>query len=447
VVVHQAIPALPPFVLRARILTPLDAGGTRYELDGFIDVGAEGRISSVGPHPFRGSAAPGGDGSGVVDVRPWLVLPGMVDLHVHLEQLPNAGLGSGIGLLPWLERYTFPLERAFDEAAAERVAPACFRAMARAGTTTALIYGPIFARSVEATFRAAEGHGLRAIIGQVIMDRFSHERLRPERALEISLRESAELCERWHGVDGGRLGYAFTPRFALSCSVEMLRESAGLARHYRAYWQTHLSEDPDEVAEVARLYPTARDYLDVYDQAGGLGEKSVFAHAVHLSDRELDRLVESASRIAHCPASNLFLAAGLMPLARYRDRGAVIGLGSDVAGGPDLSIFSVMRAGAYVQGARTALGERRSPLGPLDWLRLGTLEGARALGLDASTGSLEPGKDADLIAVDPTLSEPLPGLTSDEPEELMGRLVFRTHPGMVRAAWVRGRALPMEGSE
>src|SRR3990172_742935 len=128
--------------------------------------------------------------------------------------------------------------------------------------------------------------------------------------------------------------------------------------------------------------PGARDYLDVYDRAGALGPRAILAHAIHLSDREVARLAESGARVAHCPASNLFLASGTMPLARYRAAGIPVGLGSDVAGGPELSIFANMRAGAYVQsGLRVLEGSGApAPLGPLDWLRLGTLEGARALG-------------------------------------------------------------------
>jgi guanine deaminase len=275
------------------------------------------------------------------------------------------------------------------------------------------------------------------------MDRVTYdETIDPATILERSLRESVDLCSRWHMADEGRLRYAFTPRFAVSCTEAMLRESAAAARAAGAYWQTHVSEDRGEIAEVARLFPDATDYVDVYDRAGGLGPRSVLAHAIHLSDRELARLVESETRIAHCPASNLFLASGVMPLARYLEAGLVIGLGSDVAGGPDLSMFAAMRVGTYTQNAlRVVRGDPGAVLGPLDWLRMGTLEGARALGMDAEVGSLEAGKEADLILVDPSLTAPVPGPDLDDPAALMSRLIFRAHPSMVRGAWVRGRRL------
>jgi guanine deaminase len=382
------------------------------------------------------------------DLRPLVLLPGMVDLHAHLPQLPNAGLGAGLDLLTWLDRYIFPLERRFDqEEDAERLAPAAFRAFAAAGTTTLLAYGAVYKASMDGAFRAAEEHGIRAILGKVMMDRGTYdETIDPSTILERSVRESAELIEDWHGKDGGRLGYAVTPRFAISCSAELLRESAALAAGTGAWWQTHVSEDPGEIAEVARLFPEARDYVDVYDRAGGLGARTILAHAVHLTERELARLVETDTRVAHCPASNLFLASGIMPLARYLEAGLSVGLGSDVAGGPDQSIFEVMKVGAYAQAAlRTVAGETRPLLGPLDWLRLATLDGARALGLDGVIGSIETGKDADLIAVDPRLTAARRDLPYEagqvEPQEVMSRLIFRAHPDMVRGAWVRGRRL------
>ena len=441
------LPSRPPLSLRARVLTPLATGGIADHPDGIVEVGADGRIVWVGDAAaWRSGAA--GEAPAPIDLRPLVVLPGMVDLHAHLPQLPNAGLGAGLDLLTWLERYIFPLERRFNDAEdAARLAPAAFRAFAAAGTTTLVAYGAVFKASMDGAFRAAEEHGIRAILGKVMMDRITYdETIDPSTILERSLRESEELIARWHGADDGRLGYAVTPRFAVSCSAEMLRESAALAARTGAWWQTHVSEDAGEIEEVRRLFPDARDYVDVYDRAGGLGSRTILAHAIYLSDQELARLVDTDTRVAHCPSSNLFLASGIMPLARYLEAGLGVGLGSDVAGGPDPSIFSVMQVGAYAQAAlRTVAGESRAVLGPLDWLRLGTYDGARALGLESHIGSIEAGKEADLIVVDPRLTAARRDLPYDpgrvEATEVMSRLIFRAHPDMVRGAWVRGRRL------
>jgi guanine deaminase len=378
-----------------------------------------------------------------------VVMPGLVDLHVHLPQIPNAGLGAGMELLDWLDRYIFPLEQAYSGEVAAAEAPRVFRAMAAAGTTTISAYAALWPDSTDACFAAAEAHGIRAVIGKVMMDRVTYDAgIARSDILEVSLRQSAELCERWHGADDRRLRYAFTPRFAVSCSEAMLAESARLAAHYGAYWQTHLAEDAGECDTVQRLFPASRDYLEVYERAGGLSERAILAHAIHLSDSEVSRLAASGAKVAHCPASNLFLSSGMMPLGRYLAAGVPVGLGTDVAGGPELSIFSVMRAAAVTQRVLILLAEGAPrgaprPFGPLDWLRLGTLEGARALGMGNEIGSLEVGKEADLILVEPSVTAPLPGTDElTEPEELMSRLIFRPHPDMVRGAWVRGKLLP-----
>jgi guanine deaminase len=433
------LPGTPPFALRARLLSPLADGGLLDEPDGAVEIDADGRITRAGAWTAADSTA------SAVDIRPMVVMPGLVDLHAHLPQVPNAGLGSGLDLLTWLDRYIFPLERAYDRSVAELQAPAVWRAFAAAGTTTVVAYAALWADSTDAAFAAAEEHGIRAVIGKVMMDRITYDTdIDPGEILETSLRQSDELATRWHGRDDSRLQYAFTPRFAVSCTAEMLRESASLAEHHGAYWQTHLSEDAGEIDEVARLFPSARDYLDVYDRAGGLGARTLFAHAIHLSDAEIARLVESGSRVAHCPSSNLFLSSGMMPLGAYRAAGMTVGLGSDVAAGPEVSIFSVMRAAAVTQRVLVLTGraDRATALRPLDWLRMATLGGAEALGLEAEIGSLEAGKQADLILVDPRFTTPLP---DDDPpdgaDDLASRLIFRPHPNMVRGAWVRGRML------
>ena len=435
------LPATPPFVLRVALLTPLRTGALRYEADARVEVNERGSLAAVSAWPAETETG------AALDLRPWLLMPGLVDLHAHLPQLPNAGVGAGLDLLTWLERYIFPLERDFDVATAQLIAPAAFRAFARAGTTTVVAYGALWAESLDACFRAAETHGIRAVIGKVMMDRLSYDTARdPTEVLDLSLRQSAELCATWHGRDDGRLMYAFTPRFAVSCSAEMLAASAKAAAEAGAYWQTHLSEDRGEIAEVTRLFPDAVDYTDVYDRAGGLTSRAILAHAIHLSDREVARLAESGAVIAHCPSSNLFLASGAMPLARYLAGGIRVGLGSDVAAGPDAPLFSVMRAGAYTQNALRAAGlSDAPPLSPADWLRLGTLGGAEALGLQDRIGSVEEGKEADLIVVEPSVTLPLEGIGAHDDgrsDEMLSRLIFRAHPSMVRGAWVRGRLLP-----
>ncbi|MEZ4595686.1 MAG: amidohydrolase family protein [Chloroflexota bacterium] len=223
------LPSAPPFTVRARVLTPLAEGGLRYEPDARLTVRADGTIGGV---ERWGTATT--EGEAVADLRPLVLLPGLVDLHVHLPQVPASGLGAGMDLLAWLERHVFARERAFRAAVADAQMPAILAAMAAAGTTTILAYAAVWADSADAAFRAAEAHGIRATIGAVMMDRLSYDDETPEaRRLDRALREAAELADRWDRAADGRLRYAFTPRFAVSCTTELLRESAALARARR----------------------------------------------------------------------------------------------------------------------------------------------------------------------------------------------------------------------
>ena len=432
------IPAQPPFILRARLLSALADGDYLWLSDGVIEVGDAGRIRSV-----RAAADAPRAAETAIDLRPLVVMPGLVDTHVHIPQVPAAGLGAGMDLLAWLERHVFPLERAFDVAAAEELAPQVYREMAAAGTTTISAYAAAWPDSTDACFRAAEEHGIRAAIGNVLMDRVTYDdRTPPGEILENAIRASGELCEKWHGAAGGRLRYAFTPRFAVACTADMLRESAALAEHYGASWQTHLSEDAREMATVAEHFPEATDYLDVYDRAGGLGRKALFAHAIHLSEREIARMVETDSAIAHCPVSNMFIRSGVMPIARYLDEGLRIGLGTDIAGAPELSVITQMRLGFFQHNSKAVVVGDDAPVpDPLEWIRLGTLGGAAALGLGDVIGSLEPGKEADLIALDPDLGRPPGAPVCRDVDADACRLIFRERRWMGRAAWERGRGL------
>jgi guanine deaminase len=439
------VPARPAFVLRARMLSPLAAGGVLDVSDGVVAVDDGGSIAWAGPAVDRPALA-----RKAIDVRPLVLLPGLVDLHAHLPQMPIAGVGFAVGLLRWLGDIMHPIERGFDREASSRLSPRYFREFAAAGTTTACIYGSVDAGATDAAFAAAESHGMRVVMGQSLMDRNRYEHDIPDaQVTDIRLREATGTCENWNGRDGGRLQYCFTPRWALHCSPEMMAESARLATEKGVYWQTHIAEDPDEVVEVAGAYPEVRDFLDVYDRAGGLGPRTVLAHAVHLTDRELYRLRDSGSAVAHCP-SNVWIGGGMMRLALYRELGLRVGLGSDVGGSMGPSMFVAMQLGAITQNARAILlgdqeADRRGRLRSLDWLELASLAGARCLGLDGEIGSIEAGKEADLILVDPRMTSPVPGdpiADFDDADLLMGRLIFRQHPEMVRAAWVRGCRLP-----
>jgi guanine deaminase len=425
--------------VRARLISALPDGALLHIPDGVVKIDADGKIAWVGETvDYKGSAP-------VEDLRPMVLMPGLVDTHAHLPQMPINGLGGASAFLDWYEVSMKPAERLFSGPDLGPIATTYLSAFAAVGTTTVSLYSSVDAEATDAAFASAEAHGLRIIMGQCLMDQTRYDDAPEEGITERRLAESEALCRRWHGAADGRLLYAFTPRFTLSCSRKMLAESARLAKDLGAYWQTHVSEDPGEIAETHRQFPEAIDYLDVYDRAGGLGPKSIFAHGVHMTDRAIHRLIESGSHIAHCP-SNIYGAGGILDLGRYLDMGVSIGLASDVAGGFDLSMFKAMEVGFLSQVARGKLTEeRRLVKDPVHWLRLATLDGARVLGLADRIGSLEVGKDADLIAVDTDMLTVSPLWPVENPVTLLELMINRNRPDMVRGTWVRGRQVAGPG--
>ncbi len=318
------------------------------------------------------------------DRRDLLCLPGLIDAHVHLAQYRIRGAYEP-SLLSWLERHVFPEEaRSADPAYAQALSDEFFQALFAAGTTTSVIYTAPFAEACETAFASAVDAGARALIGMTMMDRNSPPEL--IQSTEYAYSHSVELYERWHGQNP-LLDYIFTPRFALSCSAELLAQTANLASQRGAWVQTHLSENLSEIEAVLKLFG-AGSYSQVYEELGLLSDKTILAHAIHLSDAELDILAGHGCRIAHCPDSNFFLKSGEFNYPALEAKKLRIGLGSDVAAGTTLNMLYHAKLANYRQSSHSLKPERL--------LYHVTLGNARLLDLDDRIGSLEPGKDADL---------------------------------------------------
>ncbi len=363
--------------------------------------------------------------------RDVLVTPGFVDTHLHAPQLEMIGSYGG-DLLEWLNRYTFPTEAKFsDPKHAEMVARVFFEELLRNGTLCALIFSTIHYRATDIFFAEAERRGFRAIIGKTMMDRNA-----PEALLETprqSFEESRTLLQKWH--KRGLLRYAITPRFAPTSTPELLEAAGQLKREFPdAYVHSHISENRNEVQWVHDLFPEA-EYADVYDRYGLLGERTVLAHGVHLSEEELELLARRGTRVAHCPNSNLFLGSGLFRLHHTLDAGVVVGLGTDIGAGTTPSMFTTMSDAYKVQQVQGV------SLTPFHLWYLASLGGARALSLDGESGSLEAGKSADFLLLD-LKSTPLVALRSERAssiEDLLAGLIFTGDDRVVRECWIAGQ--------
>ncbi len=379
---------------RARILhclrDPGDAGdpsAVEYHADGVL-LCEGGRIADLGPAEAVLSKLPAD--VPIVDHSDKLLIPGMIDCHVHYPQIDMIA-SAGDQLLDWLENYTFPAEARFSDAAEARsVANFFLDELLRNGTTTALVFATIHTQSVDAIFEAALQRNVRLAAGKVLMDRNCPEYLQDTPRSAYS--DSRALLERWHGQ--GRLHYAITPRFAPTSSDEQLDAAGKLAGEFSdTLVHTHLAENVDEVAWVAKLFPAARSYLDVYKRAGLLRERSVFAHCLHLDDEDYTELASAGGAIAFCPTSNLFLGSGLFDLARARQHRIRVGLGTDVGGGTSLSMFQTMSE------AYKVLQLNRQTLSSLRGLYLSTLGAAEALYMDEQIGNFAIGKEADFVTL------------------------------------------------
>lgn len=367
----------------------------------------------------------------VEDYRGKLIVPGLIDCHVHFPQLDIIG-SFGAQLLDWLNQYAFPVEEKFaDPEHAREVAGAFVDELLRNGTTTAMVFGTVHAHSADAIFEAAEARDMRLIAGKVLMDSNCPEALRDDP--ESGYAESKALIERWHGK--GRLGYAITPRFALTSSPEQLTAAGRLAREYPDVWiHTHLAENMEEVEEIARLFPDNRSYMDVYDEFELLRERAVFAHCLHMDDEDRALMARKGGAAAFCPTSNLFLGSGLFDLAAIRAAGIRCGLGTDVGGGTSLSLLNT------ASEAYKVLHLQDQPLQAMRALYLATLGAAEALYLDDKIGNFEKGKEADFVVLDFEGSSLTARRTAaaDTIEEKLFALMTLADDRNIHSTWVHG---------
>ena len=411
--------------VRARGFDPHPHGPGFDDLgDIVVEIDDAGRISRVAP-------ATGGvdvDVGDSLDLGGCVLLPGFVDAHVHYPQTRVIGSASG-PLLEWLERSIFPEESRFvDPAYAAAVAREFCDALVARGTTCAVVYGSSIPRANELLFAELERRGLRAFVGLTLMDRGAPRPLLCDTS--AALDACVGFVDEWHGRDGGRLQFAITPRFALSCTSALMRGAADLAARHGLVVQTHIAETHAEIGATAIAFPDCEHYLDVYADHGLCTSRTLFGHCIWLADAEWDRLAATDAVVVHCPDSNFFLGSGRMPMNAASDRGIRVALGSDVGAGRS---FDMARIAASAYDTALASNVESSAT---DVLWLATRGGARAVGAGDKLGRLAPGYDADLVAI------PLPDyLVGAPPSAVLDAVAFRHDRGPVAATIVRGLRL------
>ncbi|MDC5697543.1 guanine deaminase [Intrasporangium calvum] len=429
-------------IFRGTVLdTPGDerVGAVRLRADPDAALLVEGgRVTARGAFADVMAAAGSAERHDVVDLTDGLILPGLVDTHVHYPQVRIIG-GLGLPLLQWLEERALPEEARLQSVTYARgVAAEFVHGLTSAGTTTALVFGSHFAPAMDVLFEAAATAGLRVTAGLVASDRGLPKPLltTPDRFYD----ESMALASRWHLH--GRTRFAVTPRFSYSASVAMLDACASVLKDVDgALFTSHVNENVSEVAAVAELFRGAEHYVATYDRHGLVGPRTVLAHNVHATAPELALLAARGASVAHCPSSNAALGSGLFPLARHVEQGVRVALGSDVGAGTG---FFILKEGLHAYLTQRSLGSGGLPLAAADLLHLATRSGALALGLGEEVGDLSVGKQFDAIWVRPRPGEPLAvGLRhASSPEDALARTIALATPSDLAGVWIAGEQVP-----
>lgn len=366
----------------------LDENAYQYFNDGLLIV-EDGHVKAVGN--YRILAKTLRSSTKVQHYKNHLIMPGFIDTHIHFPQVDIIG-SYGRQLMDWLQDYTFPAETAFqDPRVCKETARFFIKELLRNGTTSALVFGSVHEGSAEALFMEAQKKNMRLIAGKVLMDRGAPKKLLDGR--DKGRAATNRLIKKWHGT--GRLGYAITPRFAPTSTPEQLAMAGVLkAENPSVHVHTHMCENKDEIKYVGELFPDAKDYLDVYEKHGLVGDKTVLAHGVHMSTSMCKRISKAGAAISLCPTSNMFIGSGLFNLAQLRRHKVHHALGTDIGAGTSFSLLSTMNA------AYSVCQLRDLSLSSMDAFYMATLGGAKVLGIDKYVGNFKSGKEADFVVMD-----------------------------------------------
>lgn len=376
-------------------------------------------ISDINPDTYEGE---------IIHAEDKVLIPGFIQTHIHLCQTLFRGLADDLQLLDWLQMRIFPYENAHSETSLRHSVKLGINELIHCGTTTLLDMGTL--RHQHVIFEELINSGMRAFAGKCMMDENDlFESFKND--TQYDLDETYQLAKAFHNTAGGRIKYGFAPRFVLSCSEKLLKETKEMMKDFDgSIYHTHSSENKNEVAEVRRRHN--KENIEYFNHINILDDHTVIAHCIHLNENEIGLMKQKNARVSHCPSSNLKLASGIANIPRYLSEGINVSLGAD--GAPcnnNLSQFYEMRLSALIQ--KPIHGE--SSMDAKTVFKLATIEGAKALHIDNQTGSIDVGKFADLVLLN--LNDPTLPLTDDD-EKLYSKIVYSANQNNVSDVMING---------
>ena len=360
----------------------------------------------------------------IFDASEYIVTPGFVQTHVHLCQTLFRNLADDLSLLDWLEKKIWPYEGQHTPETLRLSAKMGISELLLGGTSTILDMGTV--HHMDVVFEEIEHSGIRAISGKTMMDSDSNINSLKE-STENTIQSSCTLLEKWHNTANGRIKYAFAPRFALSCTTDLMKEVGNLVEQYNVIYHTHASENKKEIELVQEKF--GKRNIEYFKELGITKPNLCVAHCIWLDENEKQILQDTGTKVLHCPSANLKLGSGIAPIPEYLERGINVSLGAD--GAPcnnNLDIFTEMRHAALIQ--KPINGPESMPAETV--FKMATLEGAKALGLDKEIGSLEINKKADIAFIKRDQVQSLPF------ENIYSKLVYSTHSSAVEHLMIDG---------
>lgn len=404
-------------LIKGGTIITMDAQGSIVEGDVLV---RDGHIQQVG-------AAASFEAATVIDAAGCVVLPGFIQTHIHLCQTLFRGAADDLSLIDWLKKRVWPMEAAHNPDSVAASAKLGIAELIKGGTTCALTMETV--NHTEEVFEVVAESGYRATVGKCMMDKGDEVPIALNENTAESIKASLALLDTWHGKADGRIRYCFAPRFAVSCSHELLTSVAQLAKERGVMVHTHASENKTECDLVEQ--ETGKRNINYLESVGLVGNHVALAHCIYVDNGEMEILQRTRTNVVHCPSSNLKLGSGIARVKEMLAAGISVSLGADGAACNNrLDMFTEMRTAALLQKVLhgpEALPAQRA-------LRMATIDGARAMGLDREIGSIEVGKRADLIVLDISVLHATP-----RPSDLPSAVVYSAQPDDVQTVMIDGR--------